>query len=145
MYLSHPFHSFVQLFLYLPKTNIKSAHNEYIFGTSIFLHVTFRQINFDIYIFCPRATIQKECTPFPPRYRPYCKTRLAVGALYMIPRFSFMPRTAIRIISHLHLSNKQVFKHSLKMPGDTSGLESKKESRRISLLRRHKGTYPSFS
>lgn len=38
-----------------------------------------------------------------------------VWTLYMIPRFSFMPRPPIRIISHLHLSNKQVFKHSLKI------------------------------
>lgn len=55
-----------------------------------------------------------------------------------------MPRTAIRIISHLHLSNKQVFKHSLKMPGDTSEPASKKESCRIPLLRCRKRTYPSF-
>lgn len=62
----------------------------------------------------------------------------------MIPRFCFISRTGIRIISHLHLSNKQVFKHSLKIPGDTSEPESKKENHQISLLRRYKRTYPSF-
>jgi len=58
----------------------------------------------------------------------YCKIGLAVGALYTIPRFSFMPRTSIRIISHLHLSNKQVFKHSLKIPNNISELQSKKKA-----------------
>lgn len=38
-----------------------------------------------------------------------------------------MPRTGIRIISHLHVSNKQVFKHSLKIPGDIPRTKVSKE------------------